>query len=168
MPRVLWTYRTSQRTGTKATPFELVYGQATVLPVEINVQSQRIARHYDSNIQFEEAMYLYIDGLEEYRIDALNHMQAQKKRIERSYNKRVKEKSFAVGDLVWKTILPVDNKKKGRFGKWSPNWEGPFRVLKVLRGGAYHLESIEGVVHERTINDKYLKRYFLSAWENVS
>lgn len=113
-------------------------------------------------------MYLYIDGLEEYRIDALNHMQAQKKRIERSYNKRVKEKSFAVGDLVWKTILPVDNKKKGRFGKWSPNWEGPFRVLKVLRGGAYHLESIEGVVHERTINDKYLKRYFLSAWENVS
>ncbi|XP_058217034.1 uncharacterized protein LOC131327929 [Rhododendron vialii] len=47
LPRALWAYRTSQRDSTRVTPFELVYGHAAVLPVEINVQSLRVARHYD-------------------------------------------------------------------------------------------------------------------------
>ncbi|KAF7152527.1 hypothetical protein RHSIM_Rhsim01G0085000 [Rhododendron simsii] len=163
LPKVLWAYRTSKRDSTRATPYELVYGQAAVLPVEINVISHRIARHYDSdNFDFEEAMYQELGGLEESRIDALNNIQAQKKNIEKAYNKRVHEKSFVESDLVWKAILPLDKKKKRYFGKWSPNWEGPFRVLKVLRGGAYQLESILGAIHERTINGKYLKAYFPS------
>ncbi|XP_058180182.1 uncharacterized protein LOC131298724 [Rhododendron vialii] len=161
--------QTSQRESTKVTPFELVYGHAAVLPVEINVQSLRVTRHYDPDLQYEEAMFLDIDGLEGKRLHALNQIQAQKKRVERAYNKRVKQKSFAVGDLVWKTILPIDSrKKKGKFGKWSPNWEGPFRIAQILRGGAYHLTSIEGVLHERTINGKYLKHYFPSMWESIS
>jgi hypothetical protein len=168
LPKVLWAYRTSKRESTKATPFELVYGQAAVLPVEVHITSHRVARHYNpTDFDFGEAMYREIDGLEESRIDALNNMQAQKKRLERIYNKRVHEKSFAIGDLVWKLILPIDGRNKGRFGKWSPNWEGPFRVLKVLRGGAYHLESLLGVSHERTINGKYLKAYFPSPWESI-
>jgi hypothetical protein len=113
-------------------------------------------------------MYIDIDDLEESRLDALNHIIAQKKKIERSYNKKVRGKSFAVGDLVWKAILPLDKKRKtGRFGKWSPNWEGPFRVLNILKGGAYQLESIDGLAHNRTINGKYLKQYFPSAWDNI-
>ncbi|XP_058185662.1 uncharacterized protein LOC131302886 [Rhododendron vialii] len=67
LPRVLWAYRTSQRESTRVTPFELVYGHAAVLPVEINVQSLRVARHYDPDLQYEEAMFLDIDGLEEKR-----------------------------------------------------------------------------------------------------
>ncbi|XP_058208164.1 uncharacterized protein LOC131321176 [Rhododendron vialii] len=168
LPKVLWAYRMSKRDSTKATSYELVYGQAAVLPIEINVASHRIARHYDPcNFDFEEAMYRELDGLEESRIDALNNIQAQKKKLERIYNKRIQEKSFAEGDLVWKAILPLDKKKKGKFGKWSPNWEGPFRVLKVLRGGAYQLESVLGVAHGRTINGKYLKTYFPSPWESI-
>ncbi|XP_058181448.1 uncharacterized protein LOC131299892 [Rhododendron vialii] len=159
---------TSKRESTRATPYELVYGQAAVLPVEVNIISHRVAKHYGpNNMDFEEAMYQELDGLEESRIDALNNIQAQKRNLERVYNKRVHEKSFAEGDLVWKAILPLDKKKKGYFGKWSPNWEGPFRVLKVLRGGAYQLESILGSVHERTINGKYLKAYFPSPWELI-
>ncbi|XP_058198560.1 uncharacterized protein LOC131314085 [Rhododendron vialii] len=168
LSRVLWAYRTSKRESTRATPYELVYGQAAVLPVEVNIISHRVAKHYSpNNMDFEEAMYQELDGLEESRIDALNNIQAQKRNLERVYNKRVHEKSFAEGDLVWKAILPLDKKKKGYFGKWSPNWEGPFRVLKVLRGGAYQLESILGNVHERTINGKYLKAYFPSPWELI-
>ncbi|KAG5536715.1 hypothetical protein RHGRI_024220 [Rhododendron griersonianum] len=168
LPKVLWAYRTSKRDSTKTTPYELVYGQAAVLPVEINITSHRVASHYDpNNVDFEESIYGELDGLEESIIDALNNIQAQKKKMERIYNKRVHEKSFAEGDLVWKAILPLDKKKKRTFGKWSPNWEGPFRVLRVLRGGAYHLESILGISHERTINGKYLKGYFPSPWESI-
>ncbi|XP_058208305.1 uncharacterized protein LOC131321327 [Rhododendron vialii] len=75
LPKVLWAYMTSKRESTRATPYELVYGQAAVLPVEINVTSHKVARHYDpNNFDFEEAMYKELDGLEESRIDALNNI----------------------------------------------------------------------------------------------
>ncbi|GKV39526.1 hypothetical protein SLEP1_g47284 [Rubroshorea leprosula] len=68
------------------------------------------------------------------------------------------------GDLVWKIILPP-RKKDPRFGKWSPNWEGPFRIHEVLKGGAYWLESLNGELHPRKINGIYLKPYYPMIWE---
>ncbi|GKV33403.1 hypothetical protein SLEP1_g41922 [Rubroshorea leprosula] len=68
------------------------------------------------------------------------------------------------GDLVWKVILPP-GKKDPRFGKWSPNWEGPFRIHEVLRGGAYWLESLNEELHPRKINGIYLKPYYPMIWE---
>jgi hypothetical protein len=37
--------------------------------------------------------------------------------IAKAYNKRVMKKLFHVGDLVWKTILPLET-RSGKFGKW--------------------------------------------------
>jgi hypothetical protein len=41
---VLWPNRVSKHSVTKVTPFELVCGQETVLPVEINLDALQIAR----------------------------------------------------------------------------------------------------------------------------
>ncbi|GKV11349.1 hypothetical protein SLEP1_g22613 [Rubroshorea leprosula] len=68
------------------------------------------------------------------------------------------------GDLVWKAILPL-GKKDPRSRKWSPNWEGPFRIHEVLRGGAYWLESLNGELHPQKINGIYLKPYYPTIWE---
>ena len=43
LPFALWGHRTSVRTPTGETPFALVYGMEAVLPVEIEVQSLRVA-----------------------------------------------------------------------------------------------------------------------------
>jgi len=43
IPYALWSYRTSIRTPTGATPFPLVYGSEVVLPLEIEIPSLRIA-----------------------------------------------------------------------------------------------------------------------------
>ena len=88
--------------------------------MEINVQSRRVSKYLEGESSFSEAMNIEIDDLEESRIDTLNHMTAQKKKIERSYNAKVKAKFFSEGNLVWKTILPVGFKNK-MYGKWSPN-----------------------------------------------
>ena len=40
----LWTYRTSVRTSTGATPYSLVYGMEAVLPVEVEIPSLWILR----------------------------------------------------------------------------------------------------------------------------
>jgi transposase InsO family protein len=35
----LWAYRISKHSATKVTPFELVYGQEAILPVEVNLNA---------------------------------------------------------------------------------------------------------------------------------
>ena len=67
---------------------------------------------------------------------ALKEIEKDKLRVARAYNKKVKDKSFQVGDLVCKTILPL-GMKSNKFGKWSPSWEGPYRVVKVIFGNSY-------------------------------
>lgn len=44
------------------------------------------------------------------RLLALDHLRVQKMRIARAYNRKVKPQSFEEGELVWKTILPLDTK----------------------------------------------------------
>ena len=43
---------------------------------------------------------------------ALEVLTKQKERIAKAYNKKVKSKFFAQGDLVWKVILPMDKKNR--------------------------------------------------------
>lgn len=100
-------------------------------------------------------MYMNINELGEDRISALEQVIDLKRRVVRAYNKHVKAKHFDIGDLVWKTILPInaDNKK---FGKWSSNWEGPYLVMDVLTGNGYRLMDIDEKELPRSINGKYL------------
>lgn len=83
-------------------------------------------------------MYDELNNLDEERLEALENIIRQKERVSRYYNKKVKSKVFQVGDLVWKTILPIDVKSR-KFGKWSPTWEGSFKVEKVFSNNAYQI-----------------------------
>ena len=62
--------------------------------------------------------------------------------------KKVKAKAFGQGELVWKLILPIGT-KSSKFGKWSPTWEGPFRLSRCVPGNAYILETLEGEEYSR-------------------
>jgi hypothetical protein len=53
---------------------------------------------------------------------ALGEIKRNKLRVAKAYNKRVQEKLFQVGNLVWKMILPIGS-RSNKFRKWSPNWE---------------------------------------------
>jgi hypothetical protein len=61
-----------------------------------------------------------IDDVHESRFKALEEIKKEKIKIAKAYNKRVVEKSFQVGDLVWKMILPLGT-QSCKFGKWSPS-----------------------------------------------
>jgi hypothetical protein len=66
------------------------------------------------------------------------------------------EKSFQIADMVWKTILSLGS-RNNRFGKWSPSWEGPFRVTRIVLGNSYFLEALDGPEVPKAINGKYLR-----------
>jgi hypothetical protein len=128
LSEALWAHRISKHSATKVSPFELVYGQEAVLPVEISLNAVRFARQNDLTItDYYNSMMDNIDEVTDKRVIALGAIAKDKIMVARAYNKKVKAKSFQVGDLVWKTILPLRNKDR-KFGKWSPSWEGPYKV----------------------------------------
>jgi hypothetical protein len=51
-----------------------------------------------------------LEDLAGHRLRALVSIEENKKRVARWYDKRVKVKKFADGDLVWKLILPIRTK----------------------------------------------------------
>jgi hypothetical protein len=51
------------------------------------------------------------------------------------------------------------DKKDRVLGKWSPHWEGPFKIVQVFSNGAYEIEELSPEKHVLGINGKYLKKY---------
>ncbi|XP_058741231.1 uncharacterized protein LOC131613591 [Vicia villosa] len=130
-----------------------------LLLVEIDVQSLRIQRQHE--IPSEDYWNMMADelvDLDEKRMLALDSIRRQKERVARAYNKKVKDKVFVVDDLVWKVILPMYRNERV-LGKWSPNWEGPFKVIQVFSNNAYELEELVPDRWILRVNGKYLKKY---------
>jgi len=167
LSEALWPHRISQHGATQVTPFELVYGQEAVLPVEIKLQALRIARKNNlSIVDYNDLMMDQIDEVSEKRLKALQEIEKEKLRVARAYNKKVKEKSFQIGDLVWKTILPVGTRDR-KFGKWSPSWEGPYKVVGIVLGNSYFVQTLQGGGLSKALNGRYLKKYYPSMWQEV-
>jgi hypothetical protein len=119
----LWAHCISKHGATKVTPFELVYDQEVVLPVEVNMVAYSLAKQNKlSTVDYHDSMMDNIDEVTDKRLQDLKEIEKDKIRVARAYNKKVKLKSFQVGDMVWKTILPVGTKDH-KFEKWSPSWE---------------------------------------------
>jgi hypothetical protein len=90
-----------------------------MLPVEVSLQSLRVTgQAHLSAKECNELMIDKIDDAPESRFKALEEIE-KKVKIAKAYNKHVMEKSFQVGDLVWKKFLPMGT-QSGKFGKWSP------------------------------------------------
>jgi hypothetical protein len=68
--------------------------------------------------------------------------------------------------LVWKTILPIGS-RSNKFGKWSPSWEGPYKVVKICSGNSYMVETLQGHRPPRALNGRYLKIFHPSVWQDA-
>ncbi|XP_050916486.1 uncharacterized protein LOC127131615 [Lathyrus oleraceus] len=137
----------------------MTFGHDDVLPVEIHLESKRIQRYHEIPIESYWSMMLdELVDLDEERLKALELLKWKKKRVENSYNTKVKIKTFSPEYLVWKVILPMDRKDR-TLGKWSPKWEGPFQILQVFSNGAYEIEELNENKRILRVNGKYLKNY---------
>ena len=157
LPGVLWSARTTPKDATGQTPFALVYGSEAVLPVEIGIPSPRIT-FYDYR-RNEENKSMDLDLLPEIRGNALLRAIAQKQKMTRHFNRRVKEKQIGVGDWVLRNIEATG--RKPELGKLSPNWEGPYKVTEQVAKGTFRLESPEGKALERPWNAENLRRFYV-------
>ena len=162
----LWAYRMSRHGAMQVAPYQLVYGHEAVLPWETAIGSRRIK--LQQKLSADQYYGLMMDELEDVvqnRLDALEKIEQNKARVARHYDKKVVQKQFKEGDLVWKLRMPI-GVKDNRFGKWSPNWEGPYLISRSAPGNAYILKELEGEEFGRALNGKYLKQYYPSIWIN--
>jgi hypothetical protein len=137
-----------------------VYGQEAVLPIEVNLDAYRLPKQNNlPAVMYHDMMMYNIDEVTDKRLKALKEIEKDKACIAKAYNKKVKSKSFQVGELVWKTILPIGS-KSNKFGKWLPNWEGPHKVVKVIFKNSYVLKTLQGERLMRAFNGRYLKSTF--------
>ncbi|RRT32674.1 hypothetical protein B296_00042869 [Ensete ventricosum] len=74
-----------------------------------------------------------LDLLEEKRVDAHLRALAYRRAITKLYNRR---------------------------GNLAPNWEGPYRVIEVVRDGTYTLATMEGRVLPRTWHITNLQKFY--------
>ena len=97
----LIVYLESRHGAIKIIPFEFVYGQEAVLPVEVNLDAYRLAKQNDlSAVDYYNSMMDNIDEVTDKRLKALKEIEKDKLRVARAYNKKVKSKSFQVGNLA--------------------------------------------------------------------
>jgi hypothetical protein len=92
LSEALCAHRISKHSVIKVIPFELVYGQEDVLPVEVNLDALRIAQQNElSAVDYHNLMLDRLDEASDERIKALGEIDRDKVRVARAYNKRAKE-----------------------------------------------------------------------------
>jgi len=125
-----------------------------MIPVEIGEPS--LPRELYDPTHNHQNMATHLDLLPELREKAQICNLAAKQRVTRKYNANLCPRSFIKGDLVWRMASSARKKD----GKFSANWDGPYRIREDAGGGAYRLEQLSGEEIPNTWNVSHLKFYF--------
>ena len=145
----LWAYRTVHKVTTQFIPFQLVYGQEAILPIEFDLSSLPIVIDNQSEeADSLQARLRVLEALDGTRwIAYLNNyvIQVQWKSY---YDSKLKEKVFHIGDLV----LLYDSRFFKFFGKLQTHWLGPYEVIDVNPNGSIQLKDFEGKILPTQIN----------------
>ncbi|XP_028124257.1 uncharacterized protein K02A2.6-like [Camellia sinensis] len=100
----------------------------------------------------------YIEAAEEKKDRTSQAMEKYHQSIARAYNQSVQHRKFKERDLVWKT---VDAIMRGQpIPKFSPRWEGPYKVAKANSSRYYKLTKVDDGFKIGHVNAKYVKEYF--------
>ncbi|XP_070004644.1 uncharacterized protein [Nicotiana sylvestris] len=107
LPFALLGYHTMLHTSTGATPYLLVCGTEAVIPAEVEIPSLSIIQEAElSDAEWIRSPYEQLALIDGKRMNAICHDQLYQKRMSRTFNKMVKPRQFAPGQLVLKRIFP--------------------------------------------------------------
>ncbi|XP_024015869.1 uncharacterized protein LOC112089125 [Eutrema salsugineum] len=155
---VLWSHRTTPRRATGETPFALVYGSECIIPPEVDFPGIR-RRVLPGQEGLNHLMMLdELDLINKKRDQALIRIQNYQQATARYYNKNVRSRRFKEGELVLPKVF--QNTAEKNAGKLGANWEGPYKVTKVVRPGVYKLATLADKAIPRSWNAMHLKMYY--------
>jgi len=139
-------------------PFQLVYGQEALLPIEFEIPSLKVA--IENKLGDEESLRVRLTNLEalneQLREAYLNTLDTQNRR-KSYYDSKLRPKEFKVGSLVMLYDSPFFKFP----GKLQMHWLGPYEVIDVNSNGSLQLKDFEGHMLPTRIKGYRLKSYFL-------
>jgi len=159
LPEALWAYRTTVRTATGCTPYSLVFGSEAVLPLEVQLPSLRIATQLMAPEENVQVRLAELEALDEKRLAAQQRLEIYQAQVAGAFNKKVKFRSFTVGELVLTVKRPIVITRRMQ-GKFEAKWEGPYVITKVFPKGAYELSDSEGHCIYPCVNGKFIKKFY--------
>ena len=99
-----------------------------------------------------------LEALDEKRLQAQQQLECYQARLTKAFNRKVRPRSFQIGDLVLAVRRPINLKHRPR-DKLTSKWDGPYLVQEVYSSNAYLLRDHEGI-QIGPINGKLLKHYY--------
>ena len=120
------------------------------MPIEVELSSLRVLVKRDENVKEKlKQRILDLEKLTLNREAAMEHYaeEADKRRIK--FNKKFAVKEIQEGSLVLRYDNRFDYNKSDKF---SPHWEGPFKVLEKVENGSYQLMDVSGKQHQTRVN----------------
>ena len=118
LPRVLWSYRTTNQKPTGESPFALKFGMKAIIPIEIGMPTIQTEIPEKANT---EAVVKDLDTVDELREVEVVRIASYQQRLARLHNRRVKPRTFKARELVLRRVF--ENTANPTDGKFQLNWE---------------------------------------------
>ena len=125
---MLFAYNTSFHSTTKCTPFFLTYGHEARYPSN---PTPEIQHHYGDSLASK-----WYDQLQEARKMATHHSIEAGEKSRANFDSHTFPIKYTIGQLVWLNEFNF----LGRNKKLSPNWTGPFPILKIFHDSVVELK----------------------------
>lgn len=125
LTEAVWAYRTTWKTTTGFTPFELVYGKAAMLSIEFEHKTLRTTLELNISLPAaQEERLLHLNSLDEMRKTALERTEIIQQQRKKWHDAHISNKQFQVGDWA----LLYNSRFKENPGKLQTRWLGPYEI----------------------------------------
>ncbi|OMJ20637.1 Transposon Tf2-6 polyprotein [Smittium culicis] len=158
---ILWAERITVKRSTGYSPYEIVFGQSCILPVEYNYKSWRTIP-WSEKMSSEELLLNRVKQLEqkpeliENAIKNLNKTRLESKRYFESRH-RIRQRSIEEGKLV---LLHDSSLLKSNKNKLHNRWRGPFKVIEVRENDSYILSELDGAILRHPQPGNRIKEFY--------
>ena len=105
--RSIRAFRTTVRTTTGCTPYNLVFRLEAVLALEMQFPTLRVAMQFTELGENTQVRLAELEALDEHRLMAQQRLEIYQAQVAGAFNRRVKFCSFGVSDLILTIRIPI-------------------------------------------------------------